>query len=628
MAEQYDIIVIGAGHAGCEAALASARMGAQTLLITMNIFNIAQMSCNPAIGGLAKGHLVKELDALGGQMGIVADDTGIQFRVLNKSKGRAVWSLRSQNDRIEYSHRMRNIIEQQPRLDIRQHHVKGLLIENDRAVGIVTEVDTQFLARAVILTAGTFLDGLIHVGLVHFSGGRAGEMASIGPSRQLKELGFHVGRLKTGTPPRLDGRTIDFSQMEEQPGDPEPVPFSHHHETCDQEQMPCYLTRTSEQTHDLLRSGLDRSPLYTGIIQGIGPRYCPSIEDKIVRFADKTGHQIFLEPEGKSSNEYYVNGFATSLPEDVQIKAIRSIPGLERAKLTRLGYAIEYDFFPPSQLFPTLETKRIQNLYFAGQINGTSGYEEAAAQGFMAAVNAVLKMRGENPFILSRSEAYIGVLIDDLVTKELEEPYRMFTSRAEHRLLLRQDNCDIRLMKYGRQLGLIPEEMYQDLIRRQQAIAETKEMLKRLKPNLDDVNPILMKIGASPIESSESIDRLLKRPEVQLTDFAGIYEQEIFQPHCSRFGIKVREQVEIDIKYEGFFVRQNEQILKMKQLEEMKIDPDFNYQEITAISTEGREKLQRFRPLTLGQASRIMGVTPSDISILMIMLGRDKRLRL
>ncbi len=623
--EKYDVIVVGAGHAGCEAALAAARMGANTLLVTINLFSMAQMSCNPAIGGLAKGHLVKEIDALGGEMGVVADDTGIQFRVLNRSKGPAVWSLRSQNDRIAYTNRMRETVEQQENLYVRQHDVKSLLFKGDKVIGVVTDIDAHIYAGAVILATGTFLNGLIHVGLKNFSGGRSGETASHGMSEQLFERGFQVGRLKTGTPPRIDGRSISFSVMERQDGDEEPIPFSHKHERIDIEQMPCYLTRTTTETHNILRSGLDRSPLYSGVIKGVGPRYCPSVEDKIVRFSDKLSHQLFLEPEGRLTNEYYLNGFATSLPEDIQIRAMHSIPGLENSKITRLGYAIEYDYFPPSQLKHTLETKAVENLYFAGQINGTSGYEEAAAQGLMAGINAVLKLQNRASFILDRSNAYIGVLIDDLVTKELEEPYRMFTSRAEYRLMLRQDNADLRLMEYGNQFGLVDHNAFSDMQKRKQSIQEFVTFLKKERPNVERVNEILSAAESSTLENSETLAQLLKRPEINLTQFAFMYKDEIFQPLTNRFWNKIREQVEIEIKYEGFLNRQKEQIDKMKELEDLKIPDDFNYDDVTSISTEGREKLGRIRPRTLGQASRILGVSPADVAVLMVYLSRWKK---
>ncbi|RMD89922.1 MAG: tRNA uridine-5-carboxymethylaminomethyl(34) synthesis enzyme MnmG, partial [Calditrichaeota bacterium] len=477
----YDVIVVGGGHAGTEAALAAARMGARTLLLTMNIFTIGQMSCNPAIGGLAKGQLVKEIDALGGEMGMATDDAGIQFRMLNRSKGPAVWSPRAQCDRTAYAARIRQACENQAHLDLRQGMATGIIVKNNRVCGIRTETGSIIEGRAVILTAGTFLNGVIHIGEVHYSAGRAGEFAARGITECLVELGFESGRLKTGTPPRLDGTTIDFSKTHIQPGDENPVPFSFRHDKLEVDQMPCYLTYTTPKTHEILRKGFDRSPMFTGRIKGVGPRYCPSIEDKINRFADKERHQIFLEPEGRNTTEYYVNGFSTSLPEEIQLEGIRTIPGLENVKVTRLGYAVEYDFFPPTQINANMETKRIENLFFAGQINGTTGYEEAACQGIMAGINAVLKIRGEAPFVLDRSQAYIGVLIDDLVTKGTIEPYRMFTSRAEYRLSLRQDNADLRLMEYGYQFGLIPRDVYEKMKLKKRRIQQSIEELKKFR---------------------------------------------------------------------------------------------------------------------------------------------------
>ncbi|MDZ7364054.1 MAG: tRNA uridine-5-carboxymethylaminomethyl(34) synthesis enzyme MnmG [candidate division KSB1 bacterium] len=618
----YDVLVIGAGHAGTEAALAAARMGARTMLMTMNIFTIGQMSCNPAIGGVAKGQLVRELDALGGEMGLAIDDAGIQFRMLNKSKGPAVWSPRAQADRVHYATRIRYACEQQAHLEIRQDMATGIIVRNGKIIGVRTMTGGRIEARTVVLTAGTFLNGVIHVGLTNYSAGRAGEFAAKGMTESLLELGFETGRLKTGTPPRLNGRTIDFSKTEIQPGDEPPPPFSFRHDELHLEQMPCHLTYTNEETHAILRTGLDRSPMFTGRIQGIGPRYCPSIEDKITRFAERTRHQIFLEPEGRQTTEYYVNGFSTSLPEEVQIKAIHTIPGLENAQVTRTGYAVEYDYFPPTQLHPWLETKLIENLFFAGQVNGTTGYEEAAVQGFMAGVNAVLKVRGEEPFVLSRSEAYIGVLIDDLVTKGTIEPYRMFTSRAEYRLLLRQDNADLRLMPHGHRLGLIDEATYQNLQNKKRGIDATIAALRETSVRPDEINDLLRAKGTQPISQHENLQKILRRPEIRLSDLRGFGRLELWENMHDKLWQNIAEQVEIEVKYEGFIERERQAIERFERLEGKKLPVDVDYRKLTALSAEAREKLNKLRPASVGQAARISGISPADISVLLILLRR------
>lgn len=621
--EKYDVIVVGGGHAGCEAALAAVRMGMKTLLFTMNIPTIAQMSCNPAIGGLAKGHLVRELDALGGEMAKAIDDEGIQFRMLNKSKGPAVWSLRAQADRLGYSCRMIKTLEQQRSLDIKQAMVKGLIVKNGKCQGVITFTGTEVFSRAVILTAGTFLNGLIHIGMMSYSSGRAGEFAATGLTENLVELGFVAGRLKTGTPPRIDGNSVDFSQMIIQHGDPNPVPFSFQTKKIDTFQKPCYLTNTNKETHEIIKTGFDRSPLFTGKIVGAGPRYCPSIETKLDKFSDKTSHQLYLEPEGRDTNEYYLNGFATSLTEDIQIKSLHTIPGLKQAKITRLGYAIEYDYFPPHQLLPTMETKLIQNLYFAGQINGTSGYEEAAVQGFVAAINAVLKLRKQAPFILGRSQAYIGVLIDDLINREINEPYRMFTSLAEYRLLLRQDNADQRLSEFGYRLGLVSSEMFLKVEKKKELINKYINEFKKTTISPHEINPILGKKGGSQVQEKESLYQLVKRPEIKLDDFRSVVDHFIFDDQIDDGLMKeVREQVEIEIKYEGYFKRQHEQIARFKKMEDKLIPENLDYDEIGSLSRESREKLKRIRPRSIGQASRIAGVSPADISVLLISLKK------
>jgi len=605
----YDIIVIGAGHAGCEAALASARMGLSTCLFTMNLDTIAQMSCNPAVGGLAKGHLVREIDALGGEMAKVTDKAGIQFRMLNMSKGPAVWSLRAQADRVLYRLSMRRVIELQEGLDIKQASVEKIITEYGKVKGVLTSLGIFYGARSVIVTAGTFLKGLIHIGLENFSAGRAGEFPSIGLSDSLSSLGLKMGRLKTGTPPRLDAKTIDFSKTGPQYGDDPPQPFSYSTEKITNPQLPCYITYTNSETHKIIRSSLDRSPLYSGRIKGIGARYCPSLEDKVVRFAERARHQVFLEPEGLETKEYYANGIPTSLPYDIQIKFIRTIQGLEEAEIMRPGYAIEYDFVYPTQLKHNLETKAIDGLFLAGQINGTSGYEEAAAQGLVAGINASLKLQGRVPLILGRDEAYIGVLIDDLITKGTNEPYRMFTSRAEYRLLLRHDNADLRLMDKGYRIGLLDKMAYQRFLEKKMLIDEELQRLKKTRMKYDDPN------------KSESLEQLLKRPEVT---YKFIKE---FSPPEKPLAPEIEKHVEIQIKYNGYIIRQMEMAERLKKVEGKKIPEDFNYTAVSGLSKEVLSKLQGVRPANLGQASRIPGVTPAAISLLMVAIERLKRER-
>jgi len=616
--EEYDIIVVGAGHAGCEAALASARMGHKTLLFTMNKETIAQMSCNPAVGGQAKGQLVKETDALGGEIGFIADKTAIQIKTLNKKKGPAVWSTRTQNDRSAYRLAMRESLENQENLFIKQGAIVEVLVKYGKAYGIVTATGMAYHCKAVILTCGTFLNGLIHMGLEHFPAGRAGEFPALGLTENLIKLGFEAGRLKTGTPPRLDGRTIDFSKTIPQYGDETPKPFSIRIKELPKEQRLCFLTYTNERTHEFILKNLDRSPLYSGKIKGIGPRYCPSIEDKVVKFREKPRHQLFLEPEGIGTNEYYVNGFATSLPEDVQFEALRTVPGLENCKMMRCGYAIEYDFFPPTQLKNTLETKLIENLYFAGQINGTSGYEEAAAQGIMAGINAVLKIKGEPPFILDRSEAYIGVLIDDLITKGTNEPYRMFTSRAEYRLILREDNADQRLLKYGHRFGLIPDETYNEFLKKMEKIEKETLRLRRVFVSLSSFSDLL---GEMENNRKMSLAKLLKMPEIKYKDLLKVDWE------AKEVSKEVYEQVELELKYEGYIRRQKKEIEKFKKLETMRIPQGFKYDNLKGFKREALEKLKRVNPISVGQASRISGVSPGDIAVLMVHLKQHLRKR-
>jgi len=620
--KEYDVIVVGGGHAGSEAAAAAANMGSKTLLITMNLQNIAQMSCNPAMGGIAKGQIVREIDALGGYSGIVSDTSAIQFKMLNKSKGPAMWSPRVQSDRMRFAEDWRLMLEQTPHLDFYQEMVNGLLVEGNTVVGVTTSLGIQVRGKSVVLTNGTFLNGLIHIGEKQFGGGRAGEKAATGITEQLVDLGFDAGRMKTGTPPRVDGRSLDYSRMIEQPGDINPDKFSYLDITKPlKEQRSCYMTYTSPEVHNLLREGFDRSPMFNGRIKSLGPRYCPSIEDKINRFADKDKHQIFVEPEGWNTVEVYVNGFSTSLPEDVQFKALRSVSGFEKVKFFRPGYAIEYDYFPPTQLKHTLETKLVNGLYFAGQINGTTGYEEAASQGLMAGINASLKVQEKEPFILKRSEAYIGVLIDDLITKGTEEPYRMFTSRAEYRTLLRQDNADFRLTPKGYELGLASEKRLRRMEQKQSQSNDLVEFYKETSVKPEIANPVLENKESAPIRQSDKIFKVYSRPNITIDDvmhFDGV--KEFIEEH--NFDQEIIEQAEIQVKYSGYIEKEKNNADKLNRLEDVKIPENFDYSKIKSMSFEAREKLKKIQPTTVSQASRISGVSPSDISVLLVYMGR------
>ena len=620
MFKEYDVIVVGAGHAGCEAASAAANMGSSVLLVTMNMHTIAQMSCNPAMGGVAKGQIVREIDALGGQSGIISDKTMIQFRMLNRSKGPAMWSPRCQSDRMMFAQEWRNTMEQNPNIDFWQEMIEGLVIKNKRIIGVRTGMGIEIKSKTVVLTNGTFLNGKIHIGEKNFGGGRTGEKAAYGITEQLVEIGFESGRMKTGTPPRIDGRSLNWDQMEEQKGDENPEKFSYTNTPRLTKQRSCYVTYTNEKVHEVLRKGFNKSPMFSGRIKGLGPRYCPSVEDKINRFADKDRHQIFVEPEGWNTIEMYINGFSTSLPEEIQLEALRKMQGFENVKMFRPGYAIEYDYFPPTQLKLTLETHLIENLYFAGQINGTTGYEEAACQGLMAGINAHNKAYEKDEFILKRNEAYIGVLIDDLVNKGTDEPYRMFTSRAEFRTLLRQDNADIRLTQKGYNLGLASENRLERMkYKRENADTIVKE-IKTNKITPDSANTYLERIGSTTIREKSSIYSILKRPEINIENIRLI--DNGMKKFLDQYDEEVIEQAVINIKYESYIEKELLMVEKMTRLEDLNINPNFDYEKLLSISIEARQKLKKIKPQTLGQASRISGVSPSDISVIMIHLGR------
>ncbi len=617
--EIYDVIVVGAGHAGCEAAAAAANLGSKTLLVTMNMQTIGQMSCNPAMGGIAKGQIVREIDAMGGYSGIVADKSAIQFKMLNLSKGPAMWSPRTQNDRMMFAEEWRLALENTPNLDFFQDMVKSLIIEDNHAVGVVTSLGIEIRSKAVVLTNGTFLNGLIHVGDKQLGGGRMGEPRAFGITEQLIALGFEAGRMKTGTPPRVDGRSLDYSKMEEQKGDENPQKFSYLETPKLKEQRSCYITYTNEKVHEVLRSGFDRSPMFNGTIQSLGPRYCPSIEDKINRFAERERHQLFVEPEGWRTIEIYVNGFSSSLPEDVQVEAMRHIPGFENVKVFRPGYAIEYDYFPPTQLSHTLETKTVENLYFAGQINGTTGYEEAAGQGLIAGINAHNKVHDKEEFILNRNEAYIGVLIDDLITKGTEEPYRMFTSRAEYRLLLRQDNADIRLTEKAHKLGLASDERLKKVDEKITNSQRLEAQLREISLKPGQINPLLEKMESNPVDQAHRAAQILTRPHINLEM---LKEIEVIRNVADEFTEEVQEQAETNIKYKGYIEKEQENVNKLSRMEHIKIPENFDFSQITSLSAEAKQKFKNIQPKSIAQASRISGVSPADINVLLVYLGR------